>query len=268
MTSNMQKLACLTRLLLSNPSEVWERVATIAELRADAHRKQTCSMQPVNWSAAITELSAFCQVDVEKVLQEPELAQVEQDVTRMRETMPKNAPFGAFHHGDLRLARICYALARIIRPPLVVETGVCYGVTSAFLLKALNVNGGGVLHSIDLPPLGKDADQFVGRLIPNDLRSNWKLHRGASKKLLPAVLRELGPISFFVHDSLHTYSNMKREFETVAPFLAPSAVVVSDDIEGNEAFPEWIATQRSQCSVAVQEESKQSLLGVALFRRQ
>ena len=43
-------------------------------------------------------------------------------------------------------------------------------------------------------------------------------------------------IDFFVHDSLHTYRNMHQEFEIVSPFLAPRAVVVADDVEGNSAF--------------------------------
>jgi methyltransferase family protein len=180
--------------------------------------------------------------------------------------MPREAPFGSFHNGDLRLARLCYALARIIRPLSVVETGVCYGVTSAFLLKALHVNGCGVLQSIDLPPLGKNADQFVGSLIPADLRCNWKLHRGSSKALLPEVLKDVGHVGLFVHDSLHTYRNMLREFETVQSCLSPTAAVVADDIEGNEAFEKWVAKIRPEYAVALHEQSKQNLLGVALLR--
>jgi hypothetical protein len=134
-------------------------------------------------------------------------------------------------------------------------------------LQALHVNGGGVLHSIDLPPLGNEADQFVGRLIPTNLRGNWKLHRGSSKVVLPQVLKHVGPISLFVHDSLHTYRNMRREFETVHPFLNPTAAVVSDDIERNDAFGEWVSKARAERSITLHEESKKGLLGVALFRQ-
>ena len=37
----------------------------------------------------------------------------------------------------------------------VVETGVAHGVTSRFILEALERNGRGFLWSIDLPPLEK-----------------------------------------------------------------------------------------------------------------
>jgi len=265
--STLQKLACLTRLLPSRPAEVWQRLATMADVRAEVYRRRPCTIEPVDWSRATSDLSQFWQVDVDGILREAELELVEQEVLGLMRTMPRDAPFGSFHNGDLRLARLCYSLARILRPLAIVETGVCYGVTSAFLLKALRVNGRGVLHSIDLPPLGKNADQFVGRLIPADLRCDWKLHRGSSRVLLPEVLKDLGQIGLFVHDSLHTYKNMLREFETAQKYLGPTAAVVADDIQGNQAFQEWVIKASPQRSVTLHEQAKQSLLAVALFRR-
>jgi methyltransferase family protein len=237
----------------------------MVEVRAESYRRRPCTIEPVDWPKAIAELSQLLRVDVDAILREPEMEIVEKQVLRLMRTMPNDAPFGSFHNGDLRLARLCYALARIIQPLAIVETGVCYGVTSAFLLKALQVNGGGVLHSIDLPPLGKNADLFVGRLIPSELHGNWKLYCGSSKALLSMVLQDVGNVGLFVHDSLHTRRNMLREFETIKPYLSPKAAVVADDIEGNEAFHEWAQNTRPHYVAALQQESKSSLLGVALF---
>ena len=44
-----------------------------------------------------------------------------------------------------------YRLLRELQPRVAVETGVCNGVSTAFLLLALEDNGEGALHSIDLP---------------------------------------------------------------------------------------------------------------------
>jgi len=56
---------------------------------------------------------------------------------------------------------IYYALVRLVQPTLVVETGVCDGFSSRFLLLAMQRNGQGTLHSIDLPnqdvPLGSEG---------------------------------------------------------------------------------------------------------------
>lgn len=265
--STLQKSACLLRLLPTRPAEFWQRLSTMAEVRAESYRTQPCTIKPVQWPRALAELSLWLQADLDSIMREAELDAVEQEVLRLMRTIPKEAPFASFHNGGLRLARLCYGLARIIRPLAIVETGVCCGVTSAFLLKALQVNGCGVLHSVDLPPLGKDADQFVGLLIPDDLRGNWTLHRGSSKAMLPEVVKDVGQVGLFVHDSLHTYKNMLREFETVQPNLSPRAAVVADDIEGNEAFRDWLARALPQYSVTLQEQSKRSLLGVALFHK-
>jgi hypothetical protein len=259
------KLARLIRLLPSRPAEVWQRLTTMVEVRAESYRRRPCTIEPVDWSRAICDLSHLWQVDLNRFLRETELETVEREVLDRIRTMPKEAPFGSFHNGDLRLARLCYALARIIQPLAMVETGVCYGVTSAFLLKALEVNGRGQLHSIDLPPLGENADQFIGSLIPNSLKKNWRLYRGTSKNLLPLVLRSAGGIGLFVHDSLHTYRNMRREFETVTPYLVPPAVVVADDVDGNAAFQQWVARVAPDYSVVLGEQSKQSLLGAAVL---
>jgi Methyltransferase domain len=262
--SNLQKLACLIRLLPTRPAEFWGRVTTIAEVRAESYRSQPCMMEPVEWLKAMSELSHLLHTDFNSILREADLEMVEQETQRRMRAMPKDAPFGSFHNGDLGMARLCYALARVIQPRTIVETGVCYGMTSAYLLQALQVNRSGVLHSIDLPPLGKEADQFVGILIPARLRGNWKLHRGPSKHLLPRVLKEVGHADVFVHDSLHTRRNMMREFETVAPYLSRKSAVIADDIEGNDAFHAWVRKVHPQYSAALHEQSKQSLFGVAV----
>jgi predicted O-methyltransferase YrrM len=39
---------------------------------------------------------------------------------------------------------------RKIKPKIVVETGVSFGITSSFILQAMEENGFGTLYSIDL----------------------------------------------------------------------------------------------------------------------
>ncbi len=126
-------------------------------------------------------------------------------------------------------------------------------------------NQSGMLHSIDLPPLGKQVDDFVGILVPQPLRSRWRLHRGATKSVLPELLGRIGPLNFFIHDSLHTYRNMKRELLTITPSLSRPAVVVSDDIENNSAFSKWAQGVAPAYWGAVQEDTKASLLGIAVL---
>ena len=70
------------------------------------------------------------------------------------------------------------------------------------------------------------------------LRDRWILYRGASARVLPGLLEELETVDLFVHDSLHTYRNMRREFEAVWPRLRAGGALLADDVERNRAFGE------------------------------
>jgi predicted O-methyltransferase YrrM len=262
---NSSKVLQLLALLPRRPREFYNRVATMVDSKTEIYRHGAPEYKTLPWDVLIQRLSLLLPADLKSFLHEEELSLVEEEVAGGIRALPSDAPFPLFHNGDFALARLCYMLVRVRRPLSVVETGVCYGVTSAFVLQALRTNGSGFLHSIDLPPLGKSADAFVGRLVPNYLRSQWRLHRGRSSDLLPKVARELGQVDFFVHDSLHTYRNMQREFEIVTPFLAPKAVVVADDVQGNSAFNDWVSQVQPSYSAVLEEHSKQSLLGVAVL---
>ena len=146
-----------------------------------------------------------------------------------------------------------------------VETGVGYGVTSAFLLQALAVNNQGQLWSIDLPPLAQGADEQVGCLVPSSLCSRWHLLRGRTRRLLPPLMAQLSSIDIFLHDSLHTYRNMTWEFRTVWPRLKAGGVLLSDDIDMNRAFEEF-ATHFSEVEsfAAGKQNNKSSLFGIAI----
>lgn len=263
------KLLQLFALLPQRPREFYNRVAAAVGSRVEFHGPQAEPYQTLDWDVLLQQLAGLVPADVRTVLEEEELRSVEDKVSLGIQTLPKDAPFPLYHNGDFSLARLCYLLVRVTRPTAVIETGVCYGVTSAFLLQALRKNDVGRLHSIDLPPLGKEADQFVGRLVPQHLRSDWRLHRGRSVDVLPRVVRDLGQVNLFLHDSQHTYRNMRDEFEIVTPYLTPQAVVVADDVEGNAAFQEWVSRYRPSYSAVLAQQSKSSsLLGVALLAGQ
>jgi hypothetical protein len=174
-------------------------------------------------------------------------------------------PFTTLHSADLLLAKTCYALCRSMRPACVVETGVAYGVTTSFLLAALDANGSGILHSVDLPPLAPRADDYVGSLIPDRLRGRWRLHRGATRRVLPRLLPSLRPIDLFLHDSLHTYASLSRELRLAAPHLAPRAAVLVDDVDISRAFPEWAGEAAPKFTAIVKKSAAQGLFGVAVF---
>lgn len=254
-------------LTLRDPREAIDRVATIVDVRSDRLFVEPPDYETVSYAEVWDRIVAMDEDSVgASVLADyvREAADVEA-VVRERNTIVLDAPIDQIHSADFALARLCYLAARVSRPTNVLETGVAYGVTSTFILSALERNGTGWLHSIDLPPLGRDVDKFVGALIPDHLRHRWRLSRGVTRRVLPDLLAQLGTVDMFVHDSLHTYRNIKFELESVTPRLRQGAIVIADDIDENPAFKEWVQGRELAYSGVVQEERKTSLLGVALL---
>lgn len=139
---------------------------------------------------------------------------------------------------------VYYVLIRLIRPEMVVETGVNNGFSTRFLLLALERNGQGMLHSIDMPTPNEDVRKLgkeIGWLVPDHLRARWKLHLGDARVLLPQLLPALGAMDIFIHDSLHTYEHMLFEYRTAWPYLQPGGMLLSDDTDFNTAFSEFAA---------------------------
>jgi hypothetical protein len=219
----------------------------------------TGSRQPLE--EILPRLGEVLGADLEALLREDGRAQIEAQVRERTAQLGDDAPFPVAYNAADSLALLCYALTRHLRPATVLETGVAYGMTSAYIAKALDLNGTGELQSVDRPPVRPGVESYIGTLVPPELRSRWTLHQGTSRRLLPRLLWELDGISLFVHDSLHTYRNIGWELRTVTPRLTRPAVVLVDDTSGNRAFEEWVERSRPAYSAVVADAP----VGVAAF---
>ena len=139
---------------------------------------------------------------------------------------------------------VLYFLVRLVKPKVVVETGVASGASSAHILRALEDNGQGKLYSIDVPPEDLPTGKTSGWIVPDSLRKRWLLHIGDSKELLHPLLKGLGQIDCFLHDSLHTYEHMLWEFKTVGPHLRPGGLFLAHDVGRHEAFRDFMSEMR------------------------
>lgn len=146
-----------------------------------------------------------------------------------------------------------YSIIRDKKPSTVVETGVANGVSSLAILLALEKNKKGNLKSIDYPVyLDKTtnelqseatdrigwqipADKNPGWIIPANLQKRWKLIEGKSVDKLPTIVIN-NDIDVFIHDSLHTTTNMIFEYFIAYHNMEDGKVILSDDISGSEAF--------------------------------
>lgn len=165
--------------------------------------------------------------------------------------------YGAFYKPgwvNLEDALFLYWVVRKLKPKAIVQAGVCNGLSSAFMMLALAKNGPeGTLHVVDMPPVfdSKDPNWKVkgkvygvvipegkssGWLVPDAYRSRFEVLNGDAKDLLPGLLKKVGSIDMFYHDSDHTYDHMIFEFTEAKKYLTKHGVIVSDDISWNASL--------------------------------
>lgn len=173
---------------------------------------------------------------------------------QFEEMVPDNqATFGGI---GIEQARALYAVVRSKKPNVIVETGVCNGVSSYVVLLAINENQIGKLYSIDYPTFSDDPapkfqrnnypdshvfsaipkDKDPGWVVPDDLTDCWELRLGKTQRELPPLLQDLDDLDLFIHDSDHTFPCMMFEYELAWEYLKPGGVILSDDIDSNNAF--------------------------------
>lgn len=151
-------------------------------------------------------------------------------------------------------ALFLYSLVRKLKPTTIVQTGVCNGLSSAFMMLGLVKNGAeGKLCAIDLPPVfdPSDAswtikDKVYGHVLPEGKSSGWMVpdayrdrldvRTGDARKLLPGLVDELDSIDLFYHDSDHTYDHMMFEFREAKRKLKPGGLIVADDVSWNASI--------------------------------
>lgn len=225
----------LAGALVRDPVGLWDtfrdRLVQKREYRRPAYR---CDSDP-DWEARLhANLGAAwpCQAVSEFRELWPEVVN---DVgSRGIDVGPES--YAGFNDGDAALVRAIWCLVRHTKPVHVVETGVAHGFTSRFILEALALNGAGHLFSIDRPPLDPETRSHVGLAVAGHHTERWTLIANSSRRALPGLVKRLGTIDLFIHDSLHTERNVCFELEHIWPALRPGGIAVVDDIDSNWGF--------------------------------
>jgi hypothetical protein len=142
-----------------------------------------------------------------------------------------------------------YALVRLLRPRHVVEVGVSSGVSSAYMLQALERVGRGTLHSVDLPKLetpklarGRQRypswalppGRSSGWAVPFPLRARWDLRLGDKRRVVPLLAAEGFPVEMFVYDVPHNESDAGREFAAIDRRFRAGSVAIADHGPGGD----------------------------------
>jgi predicted O-methyltransferase YrrM len=153
-------------------------------------------------------------------------------------------------HFGRRLA--WYAVVRLIKPNIVVETGVDKGLGSCLLAAALRRN-----HEGGSPGTyyGTDINPAAGYLLSGIYADYGKVLLGDSI----ATLQEFDmPIDVFINDSDHSSEYEAAEYRTVERKISPSAIVIGDNCERTDALLQF-AQRTGRRFLFAREESERHI---------
>ena len=158
----------------------------------------------------------------------------------------RNAPAFGMHWQAIGAGSL-YVITRIVKPETFLETGAWWGVSSTCVLEAMEKNGKGNLFSIDTEPSS-------GWMIPERLRGRWKLIVGKSSDVMLDFLSRQGAIDIFLHDSDHSYENMRWELAEAYPHVRGGGLFLADDVHMHSAFEDF-AKERAMdaCTIFLRE---------------
>ncbi|MDD4914420.1 MAG: class I SAM-dependent methyltransferase [Methylococcales bacterium] len=121
-----------------------------------------------------------------------------------------------------------YALVRIIKPGIVIETGVDKGLGACLITSALMKN---TAEGYPGHYYGTDINPKAGYLLTDNYKNYGEVLYGDSIESLKAFQK---PIDIFINDSDHSADYEAEEYETIKDKLSPAAIILGDNSHGND----------------------------------
>lgn len=146
---------------------------------------------------------------------------------------------------------LIYFLTRKIKPKIILETGVAAGYSSSAFLEAINKNKIGKLFSSDFPYFRiPNPVQFIGILVDNKYKKNWKLFLDGDERNVYNIKKNLKKKIDLIHyDSDKTYEGKKKFFKSINNLLKNNTLIIIDDIQDDNFFLEYIKNKNKKFKI-------------------
>jgi len=139
---------------------------------------------------------------------------------------------------------VWYALVRIFKPNVVVESGTEKGLGSLIINRALERNRIGQLYTLDI-------DIYAGSLFDAQDKEKINLVIGDSIESIGRI----SEIDFFIQDSNHSMNHEILELNALEKQLCKNSIVISDNAHDSNALFEW-SKKMERNYLFVNEQSK------------
>ena len=150
-----------------------------------------------------------------------------------------NSNFGGQGHVNL-----LYGLCESLKAKKVLETGVAYGWSSQAILNSISKREG-KLVSVDMPMVKQTDYHLIGVAVEEKNLPYWDLIREPDKYGLYKAIRRFNSNLDLVHyDSDKSYYGRKWSQRIIWNNVKEGGVFVSDDVEDNSAFKEFVEEKK------------------------
>jgi hypothetical protein len=134
---------------------------------------------------------------------------------------------------------LLYYLSEHVKARNALETGVSYGWSSLAILLSISTRNYSLLTSTDMPYPIKDSDKYLGCVVPENLKSYWKIIKLADRDGIPLALSNLKVIDICHYDSNKSYKERQWAYPLLWNALRQGGCFISDDIGDNVAFHDF-----------------------------
>lgn len=138
----------------------------------------------------------------------------------------------------------------------IIETGVAYGWSTLAILLAIKENKDAHLISNDMPYIKMNNDDYVGCIIPENLKDKWHLQRYADVNGIPKALAFFNnKIDACHYDSDKSYTGRMWASPLLWNALEKNGLFISDDINDNLGFKHFCESVKQE-PVIIEHQGK------------
>ena len=134
---------------------------------------------------------------------------------------------------------LIYSICEHFKFNYALESGVAYGWSSSAILQSISKRNG-FLISVDMPMIKQNDYHLIGIAVEKKYYKNWKLIREPDINGIIKALKIKNEIDFFHYDSDKSYYGRKWAYKRVFDKIKSKGVFISDDIQDNEYFKEFV----------------------------
>jgi len=217
---------------LKNPQYI-PQIFQILRRKKNAHLENTrlesnnwCKQNCVGQEEALIRLFGKKTFNTLDVLYSEEIQQAQNKVA--------DCPVNMGGEGAISLL---YHIVKENKAKSILETGVAYGWSSLAILLAIKDFDNALLISNDMPYIKMNNEDYVGCVVPENLKSKWQLQRLADIKGIPLALKRFNnSIDLCHYDSDKSYTGRMWSSPILWKALKVGGLFISDDINDNLAF--------------------------------